>query len=259
MRTIPSDPGGGARRVSVDRVRGTLGRASEGVLQRADRAEPQGSVDGADPDVGGLARTEHRGSGRRRVRDRRDGLLLRRGRRRLERAPEELGRSAAARSCYASRVLVVADRRSRSRARPGGRRRRSGSRVAARGARSSRRRRACTSSGLPLVPRDRPRGVADLRDRDAPADSLLLRASSVVGVETEGESGGVFVFLVVALGTALTLFGLGLVMAATARALVEIDQGREIGPLRAYRMSLRRRRPASRCAHDRRRSSSRCS
>ena len=70
------------------------------------------------------------------------------------------------------------------------------------------------------------------------ADSLLLRTSSVFGVETEGGAGGVVVFVVVALGTALTLFGLGLVMAATARALAEIDRGRKIGPLQAYRMSL---------------------
>ena len=70
------------------------------------------------------------------------------------------------------------------------------------------------------------------------ADSLLLRASSVFGIENEGGAGGAVVFVVVALGTALTLFGLGLVMAATARALAELDKGRTIGPLQAYRMSL---------------------
>ena len=36
------------------------------------------------------------------------------------------------------------------------------------------------------------------------------------------------------IGTTLTLLALGLVQAATARALVEVDQGRQIGPLRAY-------------------------
>ena len=36
----------------------------------------------------------------------------------------------------------------------------------------------------------------------------------------------------------LTLLGLGLVQAATARALVELDAGRPVGPLRAYRLSL---------------------
>ena len=41
----------------------------------------------------------------------------------------------------------------------------------------------------------------------------------------------------IAIGTALTLLGLGLVQAATARALVELDGGRPIGPLRAYRLA----------------------
>ena len=40
------------------------------------------------------------------------------------------------------------------------------------------------------------------------------------------------------IGTALTLLGLGLVQAATARALVEIDAGRPIGPLGAYRLAF---------------------
>ena len=66
----------------------------------------------------------------------------------------------------------------------------------------------------------------------------LLGASSFLGIETEGERGGVLVFCVLAIGTALTLFGLGLVMAATARALVEIDHGRIVSPVRAYRLML---------------------
>jgi hypothetical protein len=73
--------------------------------------------------------------------------------------------------------------------------------------------------------------------------ALVLSASSIVGIETDGESGGFLVFLVVALGTTLTLFGLGLVQAATARALLELDAGRSIGPIRAYRLSLDSARP----------------
>jgi hypothetical protein len=73
--------------------------------------------------------------------------------------------------------------------------------------------------------------------------ALVLTASSIVGIETDGESGGFLVFLVVALGTTLTLFGLGLVQAATARALFELDAGRSIGPIRAYRLSLDSARP----------------
>jgi hypothetical protein len=67
----------------------------------------------------------------------------------------------------------------------------------------------------------------------------LIGASSVLGVETEGESGGILVYLLLAIGTALTLMSLGLVMAATARALVELDAGRPVSPLRAYALAFR--------------------
>ena len=73
--------------------------------------------------------------------------------------------------------------------------------------------------------------------------AIVIRASSIAGISTEGESGGVLVFLVVAIGTALTLLGLTLVVAATARALVEIEHGRPIGPIGAYRLALDRARP----------------
>ena len=71
----------------------------------------------------------------------------------------------------------------------------------------------------------------------------LLHASSIVGIETEGERGGILVLGVVAIGTALTLVGLGFVMAATARALAELDAGRTTSPLRAYRMAIDSIRP----------------
>jgi hypothetical protein len=67
--------------------------------------------------------------------------------------------------------------------------------------------------------------------------TLVLHATSILGVQTGGQSNGVVAFFVLAIGTALTLFGLGLVQAASARALVEIDGGRRIGPLRAYRLA----------------------
>ena len=73
--------------------------------------------------------------------------------------------------------------------------------------------------------------------------TIVVRASSVAGIETDGESGGVLLFFVVAIGSTLTLLGLGLVIAATLRALVEIDEGRGIGPVRAYRLALARLRP----------------
>jgi hypothetical protein len=68
--------------------------------------------------------------------------------------------------------------------------------------------------------------------------ALVVGASSIVGIETGGESGGFLVLLVLAIGTTLTLLGLGFVQAATVRALVEIDEGRPIGPLRAYRLAF---------------------
>ena len=70
-------------RISVDCVRGTLGRAAEGLLQRPDRPEPEDAMDEADHVVRRLERPELRDTGRRRVRDRYDRLLLRGGRARL--------------------------------------------------------------------------------------------------------------------------------------------------------------------------------
>jgi hypothetical protein len=67
--------------------------------------------------------------------------------------------------------------------------------------------------------------------------TLILHATSVLGVQTGGESNGLVAFVVLAIGTALTLFGLGVVQAASARALVEIDAGRSVGPLGAYRLA----------------------
>jgi hypothetical protein len=67
--------------------------------------------------------------------------------------------------------------------------------------------------------------------------ALVLHATSIFGVQTGGESNGLLALLVLAIGTALTLLGLGLVQAACARVLVEIDRGRPIGPLGAYRLA----------------------
>jgi hypothetical protein len=67
---------------------------------------------------------------------------------------------------------------------------------------------------------------------------LVLHASNVLGVQTGGESSGLLAFVVVAIDTALILLGLGVVQAATARALVEIDQGRPVGPVQVYRLAF---------------------
>jgi hypothetical protein len=68
--------------------------------------------------------------------------------------------------------------------------------------------------------------------------AIVFHASSFAGVETEGEAAGAFVLVVVAIGTALTLLGFGIVQSATARALVEIDGGRRVGAVQAYRMAF---------------------
>jgi hypothetical protein len=72
--------------------------------------------------------------------------------------------------------------------------------------------------------------------------ALLLHATNVVGVQVGQGSGGAAGFVALALGTTLTLIGLGLVQAATARALIELDADGSIGPVHAYRLSLVRAR-----------------
>jgi hypothetical protein len=73
--------------------------------------------------------------------------------------------------------------------------------------------------------------------------TVVLHATSVLGVQAGGESKGFVAFVVLAIGTALTLLGLGLVQAVCTRALVEVDQGRPIGPVGAYRLALDAVRP----------------
>jgi len=78
---------------------------------------------------------------------------------------------------------------------------------------------------------------------EALLQGLVTHASNVAGIDAEGEGGGFLVLLVVAIGTALTLLGLGLVQAASARAVAALDEGRRIGPVGAYREALARARP----------------
>ena len=68
--------------------------------------------------------------------------------------------------------------------------------------------------------------------------ALLLGGFGLLGVDTTGEPAGALVLLVAAVGTTLTLLGLALVQAATARALVEVDADRPVGPIQAYRRAL---------------------
>jgi len=69
--------------------------------------------------------------------------------------------------------------------------------------------------------------------------ALVLHATSIIGVQSAGGRTGSFLsYVVLVIGTSLTLLALGIVMAATARALVEIDEGRAVGPIGAYRLAF---------------------
>ena len=67
---------------------------------------------------------------------------------------------------------------------------------------------------------------------------LLFSATSLVGIDPNGEGGGFRVGLGVWIGTVLTLLALALVQAACARAIAGIDAGHEVGLRAAYRMAF---------------------
>src|SRR4029077_10241020 len=68
--------------------------------------------------------------------------------------------------------------------------------------------------------------------------ALLLHATNVLAVQAGHGSSGVVGFVALAFGTTLTLLGLGLVQAATASALLQLDADHAVGPLQAFRLSL---------------------
>jgi hypothetical protein len=68
--------------------------------------------------------------------------------------------------------------------------------------------------------------------------AVVFETSGIAGIDTDGESGGLLALSVLTIGATLTLGGLGLVQAATAVALAEVDAGRRIDPLKAYRLAL---------------------
>jgi hypothetical protein len=71
---------------------------------------------------------------------------------------------------------------------------------------------------------------------------FLLKGIDLLGVVT-GEAAGTWAVLAAVIGATLAFFGLSFVQAATACALVEIDEGRPIGAVGAYRLAWRRVRP----------------
>jgi hypothetical protein len=72
---------------------------------------------------------------------------------------------------------------------------------------------------------------------------LALEGLGIVGVSSTGELAGGSALLALIVGTTLALLSLGLVQAATAFALRELDAGRETSALAAYRRTLGRVRP----------------
>jgi hypothetical protein len=233
-------PGSGRHGVSVDHVRGALGRAATGVLQRADRAEPQDTVDRAHHVVRRLALAKLRSADGRDLRHGRDGLLLYRGRDRFRchdgprpgpdddldpaRDPVSPPRLAGETHDMASRGVAS----SCAPAHVG--------RILSSAARMYASRRAGLFVGIGLV--FIPLGIVI-----SIVQALVLGGFGLLGVDTSGEGAGALVLLVVTLGTTLALLGFGLVQAATAKALVEIDRGNEVGPVHAYRLALTRFRP----------------
>ena len=73
--------------------------------------------------------------------------------------------------------------------------------------------------------------------------TLVFGGFGLAGVNTSGEGAGALVLVVVAIGLSLTLLGISLVQAATACAVVRIDEGGSIGPVDAYRRALKQVRP----------------
>ncbi len=73
--------------------------------------------------------------------------------------------------------------------------------------------------------------------------AVVLGGFGLLGIDASGEGAGALALLVVTIGTTLALLGFGLVQAATACALVEVDSEREVGPVDAYRLAFRRFRP----------------
>jgi hypothetical protein len=66
--------------------------------------------------------------------------------------------------------------------------------------------------------------------------ALLLTAASALG-DDQGSAAGLFVLIALTIGSMLTWLGLGIVQAVAARAMVEIDAGRRIGPIAAFRLA----------------------
>jgi hypothetical protein len=71
----------------------------------------------------------------------------------------------------------------------------------------------------------------------------VLEAVDILSVAATGEAAGGAALAALIIGTTLALLGLGLVQAATACALADIDAGRPVSAISAYGMAFGRLRP----------------
>ena len=201
VRTIPSDAAAARGRVPVDRVRGPLGRAAAGVLQRPDRPEPEDAVDAADRvgrRTGATGATPFPAAALFGTDG--DRLLLRRrrrtARRSLVRLVDEPGRVQPR-----PRRARPRSSSSCSRGRRGGRPRRSASHAGAPGADPRGRRRACTPRGSPLFVGIGVLFVPISLARHAPAGARPARDEHPRGPDRRREQRGLLAFVVLAIGT----------------------------------------------------------
>ena len=67
--------------------------------------------------------------------------------------------------------------------------------------------------------------------------ALLLTASSIFGVADQGAAAGFLVLIAITIGSMLTWLGLGLVQAVVVRAMIEMDAGRRLGLVAAFRLA----------------------
>ena len=236
VQTIPGDPSQAAAGFPWIGFVGPLGRAAAGLLQRADRPQPEGAVDGADPLVAELARPRLRRACRRGGGNAHHRLLLRRHGRRVAAAGAGGQRPVADHRGVLAALALVAYGLRRATWRPTAplrlaHRRAWGQILSAAARMYASRLRLFIGIGVLILP---------VSVAITILQAIVLHASSLFGIEVDGEAAGTFVLVVVAIGTALTLLGLGVMQAATALAMIELDEGRSVRPIRAYRMALRR-------------------
>jgi hypothetical protein len=74
----------------------------------------------------------------------------------------------------------------------------------------------------------------------AAVQASVVRAPTLVGISPGGEDGGFRVALAAVVGLVLGLLGLALVQSAATLALAEVDAGRDVGVVGAYRLALGR-------------------